>query len=343
MGDIDPLKTQRAVIPAVTAELAVAGFTDAEELGRGGFGVVYRCTQAGLDRTVAIKVVTAVREEGNLQRFVREQRAMGRLTGHPNIVGVLQVGTIASGLPYLVMPYYPQGSIDARIRQHGPLSVQETVRLGVKLAGALEAAHRLGILHRDVKPANILISDYGEPALTDFGIARIPDEFQTSTGTVTGSPAFTAPEVLAGEAPTPVADVYGLGATLFAALTGHAAFERRSGEQVVAQFLRVTTQPVPDLREQGIDEDVSAVIEHAMARPGEQRSSAAAVGEQLQHLQAARGWPVDEMAVRAAADAEWQEGSPVPLNPLTTGPRRWGNPCRPVRRSIAQTGCFLSS
>ncbi|MGW4774799.1 protein kinase domain-containing protein [Nocardia sp. NPDC004278] len=313
MGDIDPLKTQRAVIPAVTAELAEAGFTDAEEIGRGGFGVVYRCTQAALDRTVAIKVLTAALEEENQQRFIREQRAMGRLTGHPNIVGVLQVGTITSGLPYLVMPYYPQDSLDARIRRHGPLSVQETVRLGVKLAGALEAAHRLGILHRDVKPANVLISDYGEPALTDFGIARVPDEFHTITGTVTGSPAFTAPEVLAGEAPTPAADVYGLGATLFAALTGHAAFERRSGEQVVAQFLRITTQPVPDLREQGIDEDLSTVIEHAMARPREQRPSAAAVGEQLQNLQAGRGWPVDEMKVRPAVGAERQENAPVPL------------------------------
>ncbi|MEV6336093.1 protein kinase [Nocardia vinacea] len=333
MGDIDPLKTQRAVIPAVTAELAEAGFTDAEEIGRGGFGVVYRCTQAALDRTVAIKVLTAALEEGNRQRFIREQRAMGRLTGHPNIVGVLQVGTITSGLPYLVMPYYPQDSLDARIRRHGPLSVPETVRLGVKLAGALEAAHRLGILHRDVKPANILISDYGEPALTDFGIARVPDEFHTITGTVTGSPAFIAPEVLAGDPPTPAADVYGLGATLFAALTGHAAFERRSGEQVVAQFLRITTQPVPDLREEGIDEDLSTVIEHAMARPCEQRPSAAAVGEQLQNLQAGRGWPVDEMAVRPAVGAERQENAPVPLIPRDTDPP-------PVGSSVSANGPF---
>ncbi|MEU2103519.1 serine/threonine-protein kinase [Nocardia sp. NPDC019255] len=328
--------------PAVMAELAEAGFTDAEAIGRGGFGVVYRCTQVALDRTVAIKVLTAVVEEGNLQRFVREQRAMGSLTGHPNIVGVLQVGTIASGLPYLVMPYDPQDSLDARIRQRGPLSVPEMVRLGGEAGrgtrGCAPARHPAP----RCQTPNILISDYGDPALTAFGIARIPDEFQTSTGTVTGSPAFTAPEVLAGESPTAAADVCGLGATLFAALTGHAAFERRSGEQVVAQFLRITTQPVPDLREQGIDEDVSTVIEHAMARPGEQWSSAAAVGAQLQHLQAAHGWPVDEMAVRAAADAEWQEGSPVPLNPLTTGPRRLGNPCRPDRRSTAQTGCFLS-
>ncbi|WP_433680374.1 protein kinase domain-containing protein [Nocardia sp. CA-119907] len=325
MGDIDPLKTQHAVIPAVTAELAEAGFTDAEEIGRGGFGVVYRCTQAALERTVAIKVLTAALEEGNRQRFVREQRAMGRLTGHPNIVGVLQVGTTASGLPYLVMPYYPQDSLDARIRQHGPLSMQETVRLGVKLAGALETAHRAGILHRDVKPTNILISDYGEPALTDFGIARILGGFHTATGTVTGSPAFTAPEVLAGEVPTPAADVYGLGATLFAALTGHAAFERRSGEQVVAQFLRITTQPVPHLREQGIDEDLSTVIEHAMARPREQRPSAAALGEQLRHLQAGRGWPVDEMAVRPAAGAGREESAPVPLIPRVTGPPPFGS------------------
>ena len=129
----------------------------------------------------------------------------------------------------------------------------------MKMAGAVETAHRLGILHRDVKPANILLTDYGEPALTDFGIAHIAGGFETATGTVTGSPAFTAPEVLGGDPPSPAADVYGLGATLFSALTGHAAFERRSGEQVVAQFLRITTQPVPDLREHGIPDDVSAV------------------------------------------------------------------------------------
>ncbi|WP_433634879.1 protein kinase domain-containing protein [Nocardia sp. CA-120079] len=318
MGDIDPLSTQRTVIPEVTAELAACGFTDAHEIGRGGFGVVYRCIQTALDRTVAVKVLTADLDEGNSDRFVREQRAMGRLTGHPNIVGVLQVGTApTSGRPYLVMPYYPEDSLDARIRRHGPLSAEETLRLGVKLAGALETAHRLGILHRDVKPGNILITDYGEPALTDFGIARIPDGFHTATGTVTGSPAFTAPEVLAGEAPTPAADVYGLAATLFAALTGHAAFERRSGEQVVAQFVRITTQPTPNLREHGIDEDLSRVIEHAMARTPGQRPAAAMLGEQLQQLQAGRGGPIDDMAVRADPSDDRPESTPVPLIPAT--------------------------
>ncbi|MFE3105238.1 protein kinase [Nocardia tengchongensis] len=316
--EICPFKTRRAaVIAEVATELAAAGFADAEEIGRGGFGAVYRCTQVALDRAVAVKVLTSDLDEGNRERFVREQRAMGRLTGHPSIVGVLQVGTLVSGLPYLVMPYYPQDSLDARIRSHGPLSVEEALRVGVKLAGAIATAHRLGILHRDVKPGNVLITDYGEPGLTDFGIAHIPDGFHTTSGAVTGSPAFTAPEVLAGEAPTPAADVYGLGATLFAALTGHAAFERRSGEQVVAQFLRITDQPTPNLCEHGIDEDLSLAIGQAMAHTPEQRPSAETLGEQLQQLQAVRGWPVDEMAVLADAGAARQESTPVPLTPPT--------------------------
>ena len=169
---------------------------------------------------------------------------MGRLSGHPNIVNILQVGTTVSGRPYIVMQFHRQGSLDSRIRRGGPLGWDAVLHLGVKLSGALEIAHRTGILHRDVKPANVLLTDYGEPQLTDFGIARIVGGFETTTGTVIASPAFTAPEVLRGEAPDPGADVYSLGATLFCALTGHAAFERRSGEQVVAQFLRMTSQPI---------------------------------------------------------------------------------------------------
>ena len=101
--------------------------------------------------------------------------------------------------------------------------------------------------------------------MTDFGIARIAGGFETAAGVIAGSPAYTAPEVLEGIPPTPASDVYSLGATLFCALTGHAAFERRSGEQVIAQFLRVTSQPIPDLRTQGLPADVAATIERAMA------------------------------------------------------------------------------
>ena len=305
MTDDERQATQRDLVPDIAAELRGAGFDDVEEVGRGGFAVVYRCVQPRLDRTVAVKVLTADLDADNLDRFLREQRAMGRLSGHPNIVAIFDVGTTPTGRPFLVMPYHAKNSLEAVIRRHGPLDWTEAISIGVKLAGALDAAHHAGTLHRDVKPANILLSDYGEPQLTDFGIARIAGAFRTSTGVITGSPAFTAPEVLEGATPTAQADIYSLGATLFCALTGHAAFERRSGEQVVAQFLRITSQPVPDLREQGLPADVAAVIERAMARdPADRPVGAAAFGEELRNIQRSHGAAVDEMAHPVALGVE---------------------------------------
>src|ERR1700731_1839352 len=294
-GDAHP--PQRDLVSGVRAELRDAGFDDVDEVGRGGFGVVYRSTQPSLDRTVAIKVLTSDLDPDNLDRFLREQRAMGRLSGHPHIVTILQVGTTSSGRPFIVMPYYAKDSLEALIRRHGPLEWSEAVSIGVKLAGALEAAHLVGTLHRDVKPGNILLTDYGEPQLTDFGIARIAGGFQTSTGVITGSPAFTAPEVLEGEAPSARSDVYSLGATLFCALTGHAAFERRSGERVVAQFLRITSAPVSELQEIDIPADVRTAIGHAMAQsPDARPATAAGLGEELREAQGRHGLTVDDMA-----------------------------------------------
>ncbi|OUS88539.1 protein kinase [Rhodococcus sp. NCIMB 12038] len=309
MNGVDPFATRPDVAGSVVGELAAAGFADAAEIGRGGFGVVYRCRQAALDRTVAVKVLTGDLDEDNRARFFREQRAAGRLTGHPNVVNILQVGVTENDRPYLVMPFYAHDSLDARIRRRGPLTVEDVLRVGVKIAGALETAHDLGILHRDVKPANILLTDYGEPALTDFGIAHISGGFETTTGVVTGSPAFTAPEVIAGGAPSPAADVYGLGATLFAAATGHAAFERRSGEQLVAQFVRITTEPMPNPREHGIADDLSTLIEAAMANDPAIRPSIEELGRQLRHLQHKHGFPVDDMAARVGHDQTDQGNS----------------------------------
>lgn len=299
MGEGDSLGTQRYPPPSAV-ELGSAGFDDVQEIGRGGFGVVYRCMQADLDRPVAVKVLTVDLDEENRSRFFREQQAMGRLTGHPNIVNILQVGATDSGCPFIVMPYHPRDSLDARIRRDGPLPLDQAFRLGVKMAGAVESAHRLGILHRDIKPANILLTEYGEPELADFGIAHITGGFETATGVVTGSPAYTAPEVLGGDPSSPAADIYGLGAVLFSALTGHAPFERRSGEQVVAQFLRITKQAVPDLRDHGIPDDVAEVISRAMSRtPGARPVTAAEFGEQLRQMQRHYDFPVDEMSLRA--------------------------------------------
>jgi predicted ATPase/DNA-binding NarL/FixJ family response regulator len=298
----DTFKAQHDGDTTVT-ELSAAGFVEAVEIGRGGFGLVFRCTQVALDRTVAVKVLTADLDV-NRERFLREQRAMGRLTGHPHIIGVLEVGETQGGYPYLVMPYCGQGSLEARIRRLGLLPADAVISIGVKLAGALDTAHRLDILHRDIKPANILLTDYGDPALTDFGIAHITGGFTTAAGTFTGSPAFTAPELLRGDPPSPASDVYALGATLFAALTGHAAYERLRGEQLLTQFLRIASEPLPDLRERGIPEDVTTVVEKAMARDPAQRPSATELGDDLRRVQAVRGVPIDEMALRPAVQRD---------------------------------------
>jgi non-specific serine/threonine protein kinase len=268
---------------------------------------VYRCRQISLDRVVAVKVLTAAFDDSRA-RFLREQRALGRLTGHPNIVCALEVGETVSGYPFLVMEYHPEGSLEARIRKGGPLGVDELLRIGAKLANALEGAHSLKILHRDVKPGNVLLTDFGEPALCDFGIAHIGGGFQTATGIFTGSPAYTAPEIISGDPPSPASDVYGLGATLFSALTGHAAFERRTGEQVIAQFVRIASGSAPDLREQNIPDDVSTLIEWAMSHDPTDRPSAAAFAEAIERVRSRRRPRDNAKAPNATANPPKQRG-----------------------------------
>jgi DNA-binding NarL/FixJ family response regulator len=336
MAESDRLSARCETHPTIAAELAAAGFDDACEIGRGGFGAVYRCRQNSLERTVAVKVLTTDLDSDNLERFLREQRAMGKLSGHPNIVNIFQVGVTKSGRPYIVMQYQSRGALSARIHHAGPLGWQESLHIGVKMAGALETAHRLGTLHRDVKPANILLTEYGEPQLTDFGIARIPGAFETRTGVVTGSPAFTAPEVLQGQSPTPASDVYGLGSTLFCALTGHAAVERRSGEQIVAQFLRVTREPVSKVQGVQVPDDVCAAIEHAMtANPDDRPATAAEFGDELRQTQRRHGVIVDDMAVPGDINED-RRGEPSPAAAPHAGPV-----VTPVRVVVAEDDVLL--
>ncbi|MGQ4614774.1 protein kinase domain-containing protein [Nocardia sp. R7R-8] len=316
MAGSDPFATPHDRPPGIERELEGVGLDDPEVIGKGGFGVVFRCRQRALNRSVAVKVLTAPPdpEPEHVERFLREQQAMGALSGHPNIVPILQVGTTRSGRPYLVMPYHSHGSLESRIRREGFLPLPEAIGITIKLAGALETAHRAGILHRDVKPGNVLLTDYGEPQLTDFGIARVEGGFETTTATVTGSPGFTAPEVLRSGVPSVASDVYGLGATLFAMITGHAAYERRSGEQLVAQFLRISADPLPDLRPAGIPDEVAAAIEAGMARdPADRPPSAAAFGEMLRNIPRANHEPVEQMTVPTADQPAPEEFSTRPL------------------------------
>ncbi len=161
----------------------IEGFEDLVEVGRGGFGVVYRARQPEFDRTVAIKVVLvggvdAVARE----RFRREASAMGRLSGHPNIVDVHAAGFTVEGHPYLVMPFLASGSLGDRVERTGRLGWSEAVPIAVKVGGALSAAHAAGIVHRDVKPDNVLFTSFGEPQLGDFGIARVVGAAPTVSG-----------------------------------------------------------------------------------------------------------------------------------------------------------------
>ncbi|KUI24085.1 protein kinase [Mycobacterium sp. IS-1742] len=308
----------------IASELAAAGFTDAVEVGRGGGGVVYRCYQKSLARSVAIKVLASDLDDDDRERFMREGYAMGGLSGHPNIVNILQVGVTDSNRPFIVMPYHARGSLAQRVRREGRIAWPEALRIGVKLCGALETAHRTGTLHRDIKPANVLVNDYGEPQLSDFGTARIVGGYKTVTGFFTGTLSYTAPEVLSGTPPTVAADVYSLGATIYALIAGNPPHERKADEDLIAHYLRITSTPVPDLRPEGIPVDVCSVIEKAMSRePGDRFASAEEFGRELQLAQRHNGLAADSMALSdpdaPAEQPAAAEGLDVTRPPEPTG------------------------
>jgi len=301
----------------IASELAAAGFEDAVEIGRGGGGVVYRCHQKSLARSVAIKVLASDLDEDDRERFLREGYAMGGLSGHPNIVNILQVGVTENNRPFIVMPYHAAGSLAQRLQREGRIAWPEALRIGVKLCGALETAHRTGTLHRDIKPANVLFNDYGEPQMSDFGTARIAGGYKTMTGFFTGTLSYTAPEVLEGNPPTVAADVYSLGASIYALIAGNPPHERKTGEDLIAHYLRITSTPVPDLRPAGIPADVCAAIEKAMSRePGARQASAAEFGRELQLAQRHNGLTADPMALSEPGGQPEQTGGTqaIPLS-----------------------------
>ncbi|HUO41160.1 MAG TPA: protein kinase, partial [Mycobacterium sp.] len=288
-----------APVPSgIAAELAAAGFEEARQVARGGAGVIYCCYETALGRNVAVKVLPSHFDEDSRERFLREGYAMGGLSGHPNIVNILRVGVTQSGKPYIVMPYHSEDSLAVRLRREGPISWPEVLHIGVKLCGALETAHRSGTLHRDIKPANVLVNDYGEPQLSDFGIAHIEGGYETATGFFSGTIDYTAPEVMTGNPATVAADMYSLGATLYALIAGNAAHERKNGEDLIAQYLRISTTKVPDLRPEGIPDAVCSAIEKAMSiNPAERPASAEEFGRDLQAAQRRNGLKPDTMAI----------------------------------------------
>jgi serine/threonine protein kinase len=264
----------------MAVDLALDGFTDAVEAGWGGFGVVYRAYQPSCARDVAIKVLN-VRPQADLaQEFQRECAAIGSLSGHPNIVAVHTVGETPDGRPYVVMEYLHGGSLGDRVRAHGPLSWKEAAAIGVALAGALETAHRSGLLHRDVKPENVLVSRFGQPKLGDFGIARLHGASTGGSGGVVGSPRHLAPEVIAGHPPTIASDVYSLGSTLCTAVAGRPPTDGS------------------DLSSANVPDPLRPILEQALAAdPAARQASAEDVGLQLQAALKADGSAVPDLPI----------------------------------------------
>ena len=305
-----PEDTQRRLVSGIVSELEAEGYYDAEPVGRGGFGVVYRCRQPSLDRVVAIKVLSSDQDDLDLEHFDREQRAMGRVSGHPNIVPVLHSGLTFTGRPYIVMPYHSRDTLGSWIKGHGPLPVNEALTIGVRLAGALETAHRAGVLHRDVKPPNVLLTNYGEPQLSDFGIARIVGSRETAANLLVGSPSYTAPELFEGRAASVAADVYGLAATVFTLLSGEPPFVFRSGENPIAFVRRVMAGPIPDLRAKAVPDQVASALEVGLnTDPARRPSSAAALGQILRAAGAQVGLTVADVPLELPAPPTDADGS----------------------------------
>jgi hypothetical protein len=214
-------------------------------LGRGGMGVVWRAQDAVLGREVAIKEVvfppTMPEQERRpaRARVMREARAAARLN-HPAAVTLYDV-VADQGVTFIVMELVNAPTLADLVREGGPLPVERVAEIGVQVAGALEAAHQAGIIHRDVKPGNVMVPERGTAKLADFGIASLQGDPQlTSTGLVIGSPAYMAPEQAKGEASGPPADFWALGATMFYAVEGEPPFDRGTS---IATLAAVVNDP----------------------------------------------------------------------------------------------------
>jgi serine/threonine protein kinase len=256
-------------------------------LGQGGMGTVYLADDPRLGRQVAIKVphFDLDRAVESAERFRREARAAAGLR-HPNLVPVYEVGQI-DGTDYFTMPYLAGEPLSARFAREGALPEAEAIRLAVRVADALEVVHRAGVLHRDVKPANILLDEKCEPVVTDFGLARQVeiDPRMTPSGTVLGTPAYLAPEQVGcrPEKMGPRCDVYSLGVVLYEMLTGQVPFWGSPGEIFVRVF---SEKPAPPSRlRPGLNPRLEAICLQAMARRAEDRyASMAEFADALRRL-----------------------------------------------------------
>src|SRR5918997_814243 len=292
----------------------VAGrYTLGGVLGRGGMGTVWLATDQVLERQVALKEITfsvhVTDEERAVlrERTMREARAAARLD-HPHVTTVYDV-VEEDGKPWLVMKHVSARSLQEILEETGPLAPAAVARVGLDVLDALEAAHEIGIVHRDVKPANVLVGPDGAGCLTDFGIATTTgDSSLTTQGALIGSPSYMAPERANGDEPRPPVDLWSLGATLYAAVEGRPPFDR--GEAMATLMAVVSEHPAPMLRAGPL----GPVLQGLLTKDPARRSTARDVRPQLQAVAADRAPdPV------AAPPPSQPPPAPAPAPPPTPG------------------------
>jgi serine/threonine-protein kinase len=259
----------------------VGAYRVGARLGEGASGVVYRATSPdGTD--VVVKMLRPERSDDPVARarFEREAQLARRIDSR-HVVPVLELGE-KDGQTYLVLPFYPGGSLAWRLRELGPLTSDETVALAAQLGRGLDALHACEILHRDVKPANVLLDAQGVAALCDFGLARLPGSTRlTEDGRIVGTPHYLAPELIEGQDATPAADLYALGCVLYECLAGRPPFEGRGPAEIGFAHLVETPVDPCDLRP-GLPPGVGAAIIASLAKdPRDRPTSATALARML--------------------------------------------------------------
>ncbi|MFK4150929.1 serine/threonine-protein kinase [Streptomyces fungicidicus] len=253
-----------------TGRLIAGRYRLLAKLGHGGMGTVWRAKDETVDREVAVKEPRVPehlpeRERANAsERMRREARAAARLD-HPAVVNVHDVAVV-DGRPWIVMELVQGRSLGAVLQEEGTLSAREAARVGLEVLGALEAAHAAGILHRDVKPDNVLLGRYDRVVLTDFGIAQIEGETSlTDTGGFVGSPEYIAPERVLGQRPGPASDLWSLGVVLYAATEGVSPF-RRSNTPATLQSVLNATPAAPASARGPLAEIITGLLQKDPAR-----------------------------------------------------------------------------
>src|SRR5438874_5884358 len=244
-GDLPPLATEPCTKcgHAIMMPMQVRQFELRSKIASGGHGKVYRGWDTVLERLVAIKLIRKMLENDPvaLESFYREARACAGLN-HTNIIHIYSFDEL-DGQRYLVMELADRGSLDTRIEKQQRISELEALDIGIKIASALDMALKHNLLHRDIKPGNILFNADGEPKLVDFGLARKTEDEQEYEAAVWGTPYYVAPEKIRRAGETFLSDMYSLGGTLYHALTGHVPFEAETAEQVVSEHVHTPLTP----------------------------------------------------------------------------------------------------